>query len=197
MLGLIAGPLIIITGVAAMFGLIKTGGPVMGIATVPEFIWELFLGIYPLVWGFNLAAPILRGDIKRSQAPGVNRAAARTGIMRLNPRFPEEFTVKDVRHAATLSADQPMLRSSWSRAAALSGIAFAVFLVLAWFLNGAVTPHYNAPDHDWTTWANNTEMKGRFAAFFALLAGLVFLPYAATIRGLLGTAEGHAAVPRV
>jgi len=62
LLGLIAGPLIIITGVAAMFGLIKTGGPVMGIATVPEFIWELFLGIYPLVWGFNLAAPILRGD---------------------------------------------------------------------------------------------------------------------------------------
>jgi Domain of unknown function (DUF4386) len=61
-LGLVAGPLIIITGVAAMFGLIKTGGPVQGIATVPEFIWELFLGIYPLVWGFNLAAPILRGD---------------------------------------------------------------------------------------------------------------------------------------
>ena len=62
MLGVIAGSLIIITGVVAMFGVIKTGGPVMGIATAPEFIWELFLGIYPLVWGFNLAAPILRGD---------------------------------------------------------------------------------------------------------------------------------------
>jgi Domain of unknown function (DUF4386) len=61
-LGLVAGPLIIVTGVAAMFGLIKTGGPVMGIATVPEFIWELFLGIYPLAWGFNVAAPMLRGD---------------------------------------------------------------------------------------------------------------------------------------
>jgi Domain of unknown function (DUF4386) len=61
-LGLIAGSLIVVTGVAAMFGLIKTGGPVMGIATGPEFIWELFLGIYPLVWGFNVAAPILRGD---------------------------------------------------------------------------------------------------------------------------------------
>jgi hypothetical protein len=63
-LGMIAGPLIIITGVAAMFGVIKTGGPVSGIATIPEFIWELFLGIYPLVWGFNLAAPILRGDTR-------------------------------------------------------------------------------------------------------------------------------------
>ena len=77
----------------------------------------------------------------------------------------------------------------FTRAAALSGIAFAVLLALAWFLNGAETPHYNAPDQDWTTWANNTEMKGRFAAFFALLAGLVFLPYAATVRSLLGRAE--------
>ena len=65
---------------------------------------------------------------------------------------------------------------------ALSGLAFAVSLALAWFLNGAETPHYLAPDHDWTTWANNTEMKGRFAAFFALLAGLTFLPFSATVR---------------
>lgn len=36
----------------------------------------------------------------------------------------------------------------------------------------------------------NTEMKGRFAAFFALLAGHVFLPFAATIRDVLGKAEG-------
>ena|SRR5690242_4783484 len=62
MLGMIAGSLIILTGIAAVFGVIKTGGPVMGIATAPEFVWELFLGIYPLVWGFSLAAPILRGD---------------------------------------------------------------------------------------------------------------------------------------
>jgi hypothetical protein len=34
---------------------------VQGIATAPEFVWELLLGIYPLVWGFK-AAPILRGD---------------------------------------------------------------------------------------------------------------------------------------
>jgi hypothetical protein len=80
------------------------------------------------------------------------------------------------------------LPSSWQRLVALSGIAFAVFLILAWFTNGAETPHYNAPDHDWTTWASNTEMKGRFAAFFALLAGLVFLPFAATIRDVLGKA---------
>ena len=49
-----------------MFGLAQQGGPLQGIATVPEFIWELSLGIYPLVWGFNAAAPILSGSNHRS-----------------------------------------------------------------------------------------------------------------------------------
>lgn len=80
--------------------------------------------------------------------------------------------------------------TSWQSVGALSGLAFTVFLAFAWFLNGAETPHYLAPDHDWTTWANNTEMKGRFAAFFALLAGLTFLPFSATVRALLEGAMG-------
>ena len=63
MLGLVAGPLIIISGIAVMFGVAQAGGPLQGIATAPEFIWELFLGIYPLVWGFK-SAPILRGDTR-------------------------------------------------------------------------------------------------------------------------------------
>lgn len=81
------------------------------------------------------------------------------------------------------------LPSSRQRLVALSGIAFAVLLLVAWFSNGAETPHYTAADHEWTTWARNTEMKGRVAAFFALLAGLVFIPFAATIRELLGGSE--------
>jgi hypothetical protein len=73
MLGLIAGPLLIISGIAVMFGVAQQGGPLQGIATVPEFIWELFLGIYPLVWGFNAAAPILSGSSGRGLpgTPGV------------------------------------------------------------------------------------------------------------------------------
>lgn len=59
-LGLVAGVLICISGVAVMFGVAKSGGPFQGVATVPEFLWELSLGIYPLVWGFK-NAPILAG----------------------------------------------------------------------------------------------------------------------------------------
>lgn len=59
-LGLIGGPLIIITGVLALFGVIQWGGSVQSFATLPEAIWELLLGFYPLVWGFRAAAPVLR-----------------------------------------------------------------------------------------------------------------------------------------
>jgi hypothetical protein len=68
-LGLIAGPLICISGIAVMFGAAQAGGPVQGLATIPEFVWELLLGIYPLVWGFRASAPILSGsheDLPRS-----------------------------------------------------------------------------------------------------------------------------------
>ena len=56
MLGLISGPLIIVTGVGVMFGVIEAGGVVQLIATIPEFLWELSLGIWPIVRGFNPSA---------------------------------------------------------------------------------------------------------------------------------------------
>jgi hypothetical protein len=34
----------------------------MGLATAPEFIWELGLGIYPIIWGFRASSPILAAD---------------------------------------------------------------------------------------------------------------------------------------
>jgi hypothetical protein len=67
-LGLVGGPLIIVSGILTMFGLAKAGGTLQGLATIPEALWELLLGIYPLVWGFR-AAPILRGSNQRG-VPG-------------------------------------------------------------------------------------------------------------------------------
>jgi hypothetical protein len=55
-LGLIGGPLIIASGVGVLFGVIEAGGVVQGIATIPEFLWELSLGIWPIVRGFNPSA---------------------------------------------------------------------------------------------------------------------------------------------
>jgi hypothetical protein len=58
MLGLIGGPLVCLTGIAVVLDIIGKGSPVQGIATIPEFLWELSLGVYLLVHGFR-AAPIL------------------------------------------------------------------------------------------------------------------------------------------
>jgi hypothetical protein len=57
-LGLIGGPLIILTGTLVMFGVDRPSGPLQSFATIPEAIWELALGIYPLIWGFR-RCPIL------------------------------------------------------------------------------------------------------------------------------------------
>src|SRR5471032_2562599 len=58
---LIGVPLIIITGTAIMFGgnhPSNTLHSLQGIATAPEFLWELFLGVYCTVWGFRRDSPI-------------------------------------------------------------------------------------------------------------------------------------------
>jgi hypothetical protein len=55
MLGLIGGPLIIASRVAILFGVIEAGGW-QTISTIPEFLWELSLGIWLIVKGFNASA---------------------------------------------------------------------------------------------------------------------------------------------
>ena len=58
-LGLIGGPLIILSGTLVLFDVIEPGGSAQAIATIPEFFWELSLGIYLIVKGFKSSSPIL------------------------------------------------------------------------------------------------------------------------------------------
>jgi uncharacterized protein DUF4386 len=53
MLGLIGGPLIVASGTAVLFGAIEPGSAGQVIATIPEFFWELGLGIYLIAKGFK------------------------------------------------------------------------------------------------------------------------------------------------
>jgi hypothetical protein len=59
-LGLIGGPLIILSGTLVLFNVIEPGSSAQAIATIPEFFWELSLGIYLIVKGFK-PSPILSG----------------------------------------------------------------------------------------------------------------------------------------
>jgi hypothetical protein len=78
---------------------------------------------------------------------------------------------------------------SWQRLLALSGVVFAVLFLVGWFASGGDTPDYGAADEDWTNWADDNQWRSRIGAFSMLLAGFVFLYFAATIRSALGTPE--------
>jgi hypothetical protein len=55
-LGLVGGPLIIASGAAVVLGVFEAGSVWQIIATIPEFLWELSLGIWLIVKGFNPSA---------------------------------------------------------------------------------------------------------------------------------------------
>ena len=60
-LGLIGGPLIILSGIGTLFDAWDAGSTVPAITVIPEFVWELSLGIYAALWGFKRDSPILSG----------------------------------------------------------------------------------------------------------------------------------------
>jgi hypothetical protein len=61
MLGLVGGPLICVSGILVLLGIFEQGGAGQGILTIPEILWELSLGLWLTVKGFN-ASPILPPD---------------------------------------------------------------------------------------------------------------------------------------
>jgi hypothetical protein len=69
MLGLVGGPLICASGIAVLFGAIDQGSAWQSIATIPEFIWELSLGIYLIVKGFK-PSPVLYDDGRHAGVDG-------------------------------------------------------------------------------------------------------------------------------
>jgi hypothetical protein len=72
-LGLVGGPLNIISGTLVMFGVADQGGALQGLATIPEGLWELGLGLYPLIWGFR-RCPILAAYDREVRVEGTPAA---------------------------------------------------------------------------------------------------------------------------
>ena len=56
LLGIIAGPVLIARFVGILFGVFEPGSVLGGLMVAPEFIWELSLGIWLTVRGFNPSA---------------------------------------------------------------------------------------------------------------------------------------------
>jgi hypothetical protein len=70
MLGLIGGPVLLVSAIGVLFGAFKVGDVEQSIATIPEFFWELSFGLYCTVKGFR-PSPITSGfsGVEMPEAP--------------------------------------------------------------------------------------------------------------------------------
>jgi Domain of unknown function (DUF4386) len=68
--GLVGGPLVCLSGIAVTFGAFDAGPGPQGIATIPEIIWEAFLGIYLTFKGFKASSVVF------DQSPSAGVAVA-------------------------------------------------------------------------------------------------------------------------
>ena len=75
MLGLVGGPLIIASGTAVLFDVIEPGSAPQVIATIPEFLWELSLGIYLVVKGFKPSSILADAGSRSRDQPASTDAA--------------------------------------------------------------------------------------------------------------------------
>ena len=67
--GVAGGPLLAASGIAVLLGVIPQFSPVQSVATVPEIIWEAFLGLWLTFKGFNAVA------LGAGETPNVRAAA--------------------------------------------------------------------------------------------------------------------------
>jgi uncharacterized protein DUF4386 len=70
LLGLVGGPLLCASGIAVLFGVDDPGGTFQGIATIPEALWELSVGLYFTFHGFR-PSPILAGSPRGDSTGGL------------------------------------------------------------------------------------------------------------------------------
>jgi hypothetical protein len=73
--GVVGGPLLAASGAAVLFGLIPQGSSLQSIATVPEIVWEAFLGLWLTFKGFS-QSPITANNARPVGVDGARAAAA-------------------------------------------------------------------------------------------------------------------------
>jgi len=78
-LGLIGGPLIIVSGTLVLFGVGELHGTMQGLATIPEALWELLVGLYCTIKGFRPESPILLPDARHGRVDPRPAVAPMTG----------------------------------------------------------------------------------------------------------------------
>jgi hypothetical protein len=78
-LGIVGAPLLIAFVIGSMLGVTGPGTVFQGIAVAPFFIWELVIGCWMVVKGFDPASPILAGRRAQPDVVRAESAVAATG----------------------------------------------------------------------------------------------------------------------
>lgn len=78
LVGLIAGPLILIRATLILFDVVDPGGPT-DLLGVPEFLWEAGLGFYSLIEGFRITPAPVAEDRQVASGDRARTAAATAG----------------------------------------------------------------------------------------------------------------------
>jgi len=76
LIGVIGGTMLAASGFAVLLGIIPQGSAVQGILTVPEIIWELFLGLWLTFVGFRAVTKVSDTVRPAALAPAPNAGTA-------------------------------------------------------------------------------------------------------------------------
>lgn len=77
--GMVGGPLVMLSGIAVLFGFIEAGSPAQGLATILEIVWEIgILGLLLIIRGFQPGAAALL--VSRSDRHGASTAAGPSSV---------------------------------------------------------------------------------------------------------------------
>jgi hypothetical protein len=68
LLGLVAGPLVCLSGIAVILGVIDKQFAPQAIMTIPEILWDLSLCIYPVLKGFKPSPALARFEAETAHA---------------------------------------------------------------------------------------------------------------------------------
>jgi hypothetical protein len=71
MIGLIGGPLALVTATAVLFGAWEQSSGIGFLFSLPEIVWEFSLSIYLIFWGFRPSPVLVRAQAERGTAQGL------------------------------------------------------------------------------------------------------------------------------
>ncbi|MGB3337370.1 MAG: DUF4386 domain-containing protein [Devosia sp.] len=68
-IGMVSGPMVILSGIGVMFGLHEQLSPTGGILGLPSLVWEVAVALWMIIKGFKPSAPIMSGFASAQLAP--------------------------------------------------------------------------------------------------------------------------------